>query len=106
VKAADDWEKARYAPDPPLKSDVQAELEERRIDAEYNAQFVKAREEREKARAEFRQEVIDAVWEHSGITNGYEGEWTPEFYVPRGHEKAIDEAIDAAAARLLRRLGR
>jgi len=54
---------------------------------------------------EFRQEILDSVWEHTGVSNAPNwGEWTPEYYIPRGHEKDVDVAIDAALARLLRRM--
>ena len=96
VHAADAAEMARMA----KREREHSERMEREIDKEYNSQFVKLNAEREKARAEFRQEIIDAVWEHSSVTNGYEGEWTPEFYIPRGHEKEVDAAIDAAWEKL------
>jgi hypothetical protein len=70
------------------------------------AQGVGAQLQGTQAMKDFRQEILEAVWEHTGVGNAPRGEWMPEYFIPRGHEKEVDEAIDAAAARLLRRLGR
>ena len=80
VKAQDEREKAYYA--------------EKEIDDAFNAQFAEARAAREKAKAEFRQEILEAVWECTEVANmpyvNHGGDLpVPEYIVPRGKEKEV-----------------
>jgi len=92
---------ARYASDPPLKSDEEAILAEAAIDEEYNAQFVKAREEKEKAKKDFRDAVMEIVWNHTTVGNCPRGEWAPEYFVSKKDEKPFDDEFDAALKKYL-----
>lgn len=50
------------------------------------------------------EELLDAVWENTAVSNCPRGEWSPEFFVPRNHEEQIDKDIDEAMSRFVKRV--
>lgn len=70
-----------------------------------NAMAKENRMSRADAMKAFRDDVRDAVWENTAVGNAPPGEWVPEYFVPRGKENSIDEAMDVALVKLLHRMG-